>query len=570
MAYLLKELIDVPQLQLLLDSLYEINGMSSSVLEADGTILLSSGWQDVCTEFHRGHPDSEKKCIESDQHFEITPGGDSSHGVYRCPMGLVDSAAPIIIDGALIGNVIIGQLFLQSPDEAYFADQARQYGFDERAYMEAVRKVPIFTKETVYKNLGFLRNLVQMEADHGVQRKQLHAVEESLTESGDSLQVPADQSLKVFAAGVAHDLNNILAIIFGYCSLAEMDYETAENHIPGIEIAAERAAELCRQMLVYAGKTKLVQSQVHMETLVNEMVKMLKSTINLNAVISLDFSQDIPFVTADASQIRQIVMNLIINASEAIGEEQGDISVSLTNPIFLPGHSDKDYLGKTIPAGVYVCLEVTDTGCGMNDETKRRIFEPFFTTKSTGRGLGMAATLGIITAHGGALQLVSQPGQGTTFKIYLPVQVGSVVGEESYHHVTSKASWKATGTILLVEDEAQITLIVKTMLKALGFTVIEASNGKEALELYHKNADVISFVMTDLSMPVMDGYELFDALKALNPKLPIVISSGYGEKLVTTRIAREDIAGLACKPYSFAQLREILKGVIEHLAATDA
>jgi signal transduction histidine kinase/CheY-like chemotaxis protein len=564
MTYPLKDLLDIARLQHLLDSLHEINGMSSAISDTEGTILIASAWQDICTKFHRIHPDTEKKCIESDRHVEATSDGTSTYGVYRCPMGLVDSAAPIVVDGVHVGNVFIGQLFLQPPDEAYFVEQAHQNGFDECEYLRAVKKVPVFTKEYLYKNLNFITNLVQMEVDHGFQQKRQYEAETVLRESRESLQATIDQSLKVFAGGVAHDFNNILAIIFGYCSLAEMDYETAENHIPGIEIAAGRAAELCRQMLVYAGKTKLIQSQVHMEPLVNEMVKTLKSTINLNAVINLDFSQETPFITADASQIRQIVMNLITNASEAIGEEQGDICVSLSKSVFSPDHGEKDYLGKPIPEGVYVCLEISDTGCGMDDETRRRIFEPFFTTKSTGRGLGMAAVLGIITAHDGVLQLFSQPGEGTTFKVYLPVQVGDSANIEFLHHVDSTSSWLGSGTILLVEDEAQIILIAKTMLKALGFTVIEASNGKEALELYRKHAAEITLVMTDLRMPVMDGYELFRELKLLKADLPIIISSGFGETLVTSQIARSEITGLASKPYSFAQLREILKKVMEN------
>lgn len=566
MTYSLIELLDVPKLQLLLDSYHEINGVLFTVRDTAGAVIVVSEFQDICSDFHRKCPDSLKLCIESDRHIAAALGEKTSPVVCRNSMGFVDSAAPVVIEGAHVGNVFIGHCLTEPPDETYFVEQARSYGFKEQEYLEALRKVPVLPEETLCAHLNFIVTLLQTQAEQGLLIKQHNEIEEELQKSREMLQASMDQSLKVFAGGVAHDINNILAIIFGYCSLAEMDYETAENHIPGIEMAAGRAAELCRQMLVYAGKSKLVQSQVNMEILVNEMVKMLKSTINLNAVINLDFSREIPFITADASQIRQIVMNLIMNASEAIGEEQGDISVSLTKADLTHGSPEKDHLGKNIPAGVYVCLEVADTGCGMNDEMKRRIFEPFYTTKATGRGLGMAAALGIITAHGGALQLLSAPGQGATFRVYLPIQIGDGAGGELQFRASSAVPWQGNGTILLVEDEAQILLLSKTMLKALGFTVIEALHGKEALELYQKNAAEITLVMTDLSMPVMDGYELFSALKLLNPKVPIIVSSGFGETLVTSRIAREDIAGFASKPYSFAQLREIVKSVVEHMA----
>ncbi|MDD2583166.1 MAG: response regulator, partial [Desulfuromonadaceae bacterium] len=199
----------------------------------------------------------------------------------------------------------------------------------------------------------------------------------------------------------------------------------------------------------------------------------------------------------------------------------------------------------------------------MDEETRGRIFEPFYTTKFTGRGLGMSAVLGIITAHKGALQLTSQPDQGTTFKIYLPVKSGETTANKSLPQ-TSPTEWHGRGTILFVEDEEPIMAAAQSMLTILGFTVIEAFNGKEALELYQMNAADITLVMTDIGMPVMDGYTLFQELKALDPKLPIIISSGFGDTVVTSRIPGEDIAGLVSKPYDFDRLREVLKTVVDN------
>ena len=370
------------------------------------------------------------------------------------------------------------------------------------------------------------------------------------------------ESLGVLSGGIAHDFNNILAIIMGYCSLTKMDYETAENNILEIEKAAERAAALCRQMLAYAGKAQLTKAQVNMWTLVDEMASMLKTTLPQNAEIKLDLSADIPFINADASQLRQVVMNLIINASEAIGKEHGEIHVSLARTTVTDGQATKDYHGISIPFGEYVCLEVTDNGCGMDEETKWRIFEPFYTTKFTGRGLGMSAVLGIINSHGGALQLHSQLGQGTTFKVYLPVQKSDSARDENISASVPSAPWRGNGTILLVEDEDQVRLITKALLKNFGFSVLEAVNGKEALELYQKNATDITLVMTDMGMPIMDGYELFSELKKLNPELPIIVSSGYGDSEVGSRIGIDNIAGLISKPYGPDQLREVLKRVV--------
>jgi len=370
------------------------------------------------------------------------------------------------------------------------------------------------------------------------------------------------ESLGVLAGGIAHDFNNILAIIVGYCSLTKMDYENAEKHIPEIEKAAERAAALCRQMLAYAGKAMLTQSQINTCMLVDEMVSMLKTTIKQNVVIKSELSTDIPFFIGDDSQIRQVVMNLIINAAEAIGDAEGEIDVKLSKVEIKAEQPEKDHLGLIIPAGHYIRFEVTDNGCGMDDETKRKIFEPFYTTKFTGRGLGMSAVLGIIKSHNGALQLESRLGHGTIFKVYLPVQIKKNESEEE-QQIPASAPWQGSGTILLAEDEAQVKSIAIALLKKLGFKVIDAANGNEALELYQQYAADITLVVTDLGMPIMNGYELFYKLKQLNPKLPIIISSGFGEGDITSKIPREAMAGMINKPYSFDDLRDVLRGVVD-------
>jgi len=407
---------------------------------------------------------------------------------------------------------------------------------------------------------GFEENYLVVLFDITARKK---AEEEKLLFEQQMQHTQKLESLGVLSGGIAHDFNNILAIIMGYCSLTKMDYETTGQNILEIEKAAERAAALCRQMLAYAGKAQITKSQVNMWTLVDEMVTMLKATLPQNAVIKPDLSTGIPIIEGDTSQLRQVVMNLIINSSEAIGTEQGEITVSLTNITVRADHPEKDYHGKEITPGKYVCLEVTDTGCGMDEETKWRIFEPFYTTKLTGRGLGMSAVLGIINSHNGALQLFSQFGQGTTFKVYLLVPASDSNGNENHNQSNPLVPWQGSGTILLVEDEDQIRQLAKIMLQKFGFTVLEAVNGKEALEVYQKNCAEIRMVLTDMGMPVMDGYALFPALKQLNPRLPIVISSGFGDADVISRIGRDNIAGIISKPYNSIQLRDVLMDVVE-------
>ena len=370
------------------------------------------------------------------------------------------------------------------------------------------------------------------------------------------------ESLGVLSGGIAHDFNNILAIIIGYCGLIKMNYETSEKNIPEIEKAAERAASLCRQMMSYAGKAQLTMTQVNMWATVDEMITLLKTTLPQNAEIKADLPTNLPYITADASQLRQIVMNLIINASEAIGNEQGEIRVSLDKVTVTAKESIVDYNGKVIPSGEYVCLEVADNGCGMDEETKWRVFEPFYTTKFTGRGLGMSAVLGIINSHNGALQLFSQRGKGTTFRVYLPVPKDDSVRNGKNSSEAPPVEWQGSGTVLLVDDEDQVRLIAKAFLEMFGFTVLEAVNGREALELFMKNSAKITLVVSDIGMPVMDGYKLFGELKNLSPKLPIIISSGFGDTDVTSRLGSDNVAGIISKPYNSNQLRDVLKRAV--------
>ena len=401
--------------------------------------------------------------------------------------------------------------------------------------------------------------LIRSSKAHAERRQ---AEEERLLLEQQFHQAQKLESLGVLAGGIAHDFNNLLAVIIGHCSLLSLRPDTFEKHIPLIEKAAERGADLCRQMLAYAGKSQFVQDNVNIVELVDEMVALLKATIAQNVVIKSGFSAHIPAIKADASQIRQIVMNLIINASEAIGEAQGEILVSLARAVVKADGSEKDHLGAIIPAGHYVCLEVIDDGCGMVKEIQQRIFEPFYTTKFTGRGLGMSAVLGIIKARKGALKLHSHPGLGSAFKVYLPFQADDVTIEYAPEQTVSSESWRGSGTILLVEDEVEVLLIAQAMLEDLGFSVIAACNGKEALELYKKNAAEITLAMTDIGMPVMDGYSLFGELKALTPELPIVLFSGFGHYAVSSRIDPDDMAGFVSKPFRFDQVRDVLKGTV--------
>jgi signal transduction histidine kinase/ActR/RegA family two-component response regulator len=378
------------------------------------------------------------------------------------------------------------------------------------------------------------------------------------------------ESLGILAGGIAHDFNNLLMVVLGHAELALKEISPmspARGSITEITTAACRAADLCRQMLAYAGKASFALERVGLRELVEEMAHLLKTAISKKAILNLNLERGLPPIEADPSQIRQIVMNLIINASEAIGDRSGVITVSVGAT-----RCDEEYLRKTelrndLSPGLYVHLEVTDTGGGMDAETRSRIFEPFFTTKFTGRGLGLAAVLGIVRAHKGALKMYSEPGKETTFKVLFPALEDA--GEEARTYVSSPlADWRGKGTILLVDDEESLIALGARMLEHLGFTVLTAADGQQAVNLYRERGKEIDLVLMDLTMPHMDGAEAFDELRRMNPEVRVVLASGYSHEDVASRFAGKGLDGLLPKPYTLAKLRESLAGLMPARSTT--
>ena len=379
------------------------------------------------------------------------------------------------------------------------------------------------------------------------------------------------ESLGVLAGGIAHDFNNLLMGVLGNADIALLELppeSPARGELQNITTAALRAAELTKQMLAYSGKGKFVVEALNLSKLVEEMAHLLEVSISKNVVLKYNFPDDLPAIEADAGQIRQVVMNLILNASEAIGEKSGVVAVS-TGVI----EADRSYLSETYldenpPEGDYVSLEVADTGCGMDEQTRKKIFDPFFTTKFTGRGLGLAAVLGIVRGHGGALKIYSEPQRGTTFKVLFPAS--QKPAEESVATSATEQQWRGSGVILVVDDEEAVRIATKRMLEKLGFTVLTAEDGRAALEVFRGRADEIVAVLLDLTMPHLDGEETFRELRRIRPDVRVILSSGYNEQETTDRFAGKGLAGFLQKPYRVRQLGRKIRQVLETPPESDA
>ena len=374
------------------------------------------------------------------------------------------------------------------------------------------------------------------------------------------------ESLGVLAGGIAHDFNNLLTIILGNASLAldEMPpVSPARDSLKAIEATSLRAAELCRQMLAYSGKGRFVIENIRMNDLIGEMISLLKASISKKAILNLNLKEPLPPLRGDPSQIRQVLMNLVFNASEAIGEHGGVITISTGMMECSNEDISEIYLDDNLTEGLYVWLEVSDTGCGMDHETQRRIFEPFFTTKFTGRGLGLSAVLGIVRGHKGALKVYSEPGRGTTFKVLFPAAESDrpLVPQSSSN--IQHSDWKGAGTVLLVDDEESVRNLGNRMLERLGFKVLIAVDGQQALETFRELHNEIVLVILDLTMPYMDGEETFRELRRIDQKVRVIMSSGYTESEITPRFAGKRLSGFLQKPYTLDTLTQRLRDVLD-------
>jgi len=377
------------------------------------------------------------------------------------------------------------------------------------------------------------------------------------------LHVQKLESLGVLAGGIAHDFNNILMVVLGNVDLALMRLEPdtpAHDNLLQIESAACRAADLARQMLAYSGKGRFVIENLDLGAVVKEMAQMLEVSISKKVALNYRFAQGLPAISGDATQLRQVVLNLVINASEAIGDQSGVINIGTSSLICDREDLSASWIDDHLPEGAYVMLEVSDTGCGIAREIIPKIFDPFFTTKFTGRGLGMAAVLGIVRGHRGAIKVYSEKGKGTTFRLLLPALAAEAAPEPA---TSVEGLWQGSGSVLLVDDEASIRSLGQEMLETLGFSVLTASDGREGIELFARHQGEIVCVLLDLTMPELDGAQTFRELRRMRPDLKVIIASGYNELEVSQKFAGNEVAAFLQKPY---KLKEMSRKLREALA----
>ncbi len=470
---------------------------------------------------------------------------DSTGRIIRSNRAL---AALLGRDGDLAGARIEELLPLESGSEIW---RNLERGQRQHAEVEASNRVLSLKVDPVRDGYGRIRGAVCIVSDI-TERK---AMNERLWHKQKL------ESIGLLAGGVAHDFNNILMGILGNASLGlerSDDPRLAEGAFRDILSAGERAADLTRQLLAYAGKGKAVVQPVDLSEVAGGVLPLVKPSIPGKIELLLDLESGLPAVNADKTQIEQILMNLLINAAEAIGANAGRITVR-TARVNLPGDCRKKYFSESEVRGHYVSLEVADNGAGMDEETASHIFDPFFTTKFLGRGLGLSAVLGIVRAHKGAIRVVSEPGRGARFELLFPaVAMPAKAPDLPAREAVAECSPRG-GTILAIDDEPVVRNFFRMALERHGYEVVLAENGVEGLRIFAEQPGRFDLVLLDLVMPVMGGKEILPRLFELRPDVQVIVTSGQMEETVRRDLSEWDIAGFIQKPCTSLALLEKIR-----------
>lgn len=387
------------------------------------------------------------------------------------------------------------------------------------------------------------------------------------------LEVQRLESLGALAGGVAHDFNNLLAGILGNTNLALLDtprHSSVRLCLEQIESAVQRAAELTRQMLAYAGRGRVMLETIDVNEALNVNRTLLHTITPSTVPIRYHFEKESLMVRFDRSQLIQIIVALVRNAAEAIGDQTGQITITTgertVDATDLPLHT----LGADMQAGRYTFIEVCDTGCGIDRQTMARLFEPFFTTKPGRRGLGLAATLGILRSHGSAIQVESAPGQGSVFRVFIPVEKLDVESSPSAPTLppsfepAQPSSQDSQRIVLVIDDEQSVRSVAARMIERLGYKTLQAPDGNTGVELFNAYAELIACVLLDVSMPVMSGAQVLQMIRAIRPDTPIILMSGYAGEELAERYGQLQPSGFLPKPFDTADLNACLDAVLLH------
>jgi nitrogen-specific signal transduction histidine kinase/CheY-like chemotaxis protein len=366
------------------------------------------------------------------------------------------------------------------------------------------------------------------------------------------------ESVGTLASGIAHDFNNLMGAVLAQADLAleEVDAGSSpKEELKGIRDVALRGSEIVRQLMIYAGEEKEIVGLVDVSQIIKEMLKLLNVSVSKHAVVKTDLGKDLPAVRANAAQLRQIVMNLVTNASDAIGDRDGVIRV--TTRVTL-GRAAA--ISRNSGVNDYLQLEVSDNGCGMSQEMQARVFDPFFTTKSAGRGLGLAVVHGIVRGLRGSIHLTSEPGKGTAFKVLLPCAEGKAgATNDPMSGAEQSARPSQAFTVLVVEDEDPLRQAVFKMLRKRGLEVLEAANGSAAIDVLRASGGKIDVMLLDMTIPGASSHEVVAEAAKARPDIKVILTSAYSQEMLRPPLSASQIRGFIRKPFQLGDLVQTLR-----------
>ncbi len=586
MSHRFSELVDVPRVQGFTDLFYDATGIPSLVRDLDGTIVTGPGRPTLCTDFHHVNANTRGRCMESIAAVTNRIKAGERHTVHQCGNGLIEAGAPIRIKGKHVANVFAGQFLFRSPDVNFFRSQAQRFDFDEEAYIKAALHLPIIDEARLPALLDYLSELAELLGEIG--QKQPGQVETDrfslkardkmeqrtveLRDAYEALQREVEERRRVeeqlrqahkmeaigtLAGGIAHDFNNILAAIVGFAeiAMARAPEGPLTRPLQRIFDAGVRGRDLVRQLLTFARRSDQQKRPVEASLVLKEALKLLRPTLPSTISLHLDIKSESGLLLADGAQIQQLILNLVSNAAQAMGEEGGAIGIEL---------SDFSLTSETIAPhprlspGPYLRLAVTDTGVGIGTDIRERIFDPFFTTRKPGRGtgLGLSVALSIVESHSGAITVDSTAGEGSTFTVYLP----RFIGEKQ---IDEKVIPTGRERILFVDDEEALVEMGRELLGDLGYRVVSCSDAREALERFREDPDRFDLVITDQTMPGITGVELTRQILALRADIPVIICTGFGHAMDTDIARVAGVASFVLKPLTRMEIAQAIRKALD-------
>jgi signal transduction histidine kinase/CheY-like chemotaxis protein len=556
-AYKFSDLIDTQALRRMMDDFVSATGFVVGIVDVEGRILVQAGYRRICTEFHRRHPLSERRCVESDTHISARlKAGD--YVSYTCGNGLIDAAAPIIIDGEHLANIFTGQFFFEPPDEAYFIRQAELCGFDRESYLAELRRVPVVSRERYEAVMSFLTRFAEMLAELGLKMKRQKEAEAAL------LQSQKMEAIGRLAGGVAHDFNNLLQGIVGYGDLLRGELKPdgqGEAMLGHVLAAAERARVLVAQLLAFGHKEPEPRPEVlGLGRVVADMLPLMRGMIGDHIHVRFDAERSRAAVRAGRSQLEQVLLNLCVNARDAMSGG-GTLTVTVRD-------EDVDRrVAESRPGlreGRYARLDIEDSGVGIPPDVLPHIFEPFFTTKELGKGsgLGLAIVYSLVHQNGGIVTVDSRPGRGSRFTVYWPA-VSAPPAPEAAPPAEDRAPG-GSETILLAEDNPVARSLAVDVLSKAGYRVFAAVDGLEAVRILESADAAVDLLVLDVLMPGRTGRDVHEAARARKMDVPVLFCSGYSADLIKSDYMLALPAGrLLHKPYSPHALLRAVRDLLD-------